>query len=244
LELTPIARIEEETHEEGQEEENEDHDGETALNVDEYREAPLTFQERSLRQYFRAISVEQHGDEELRTPAAAAHTTILVMCLDILRKSTDLTKDGRGSALRGYAVKYWYEHFEELDADAATDIEIEQTLGVLHSILTDEKRMSRLFDHYAIQSELYPKAETGEPMPWYDRIIPWARKAADVSGALIAEPVKDWACKVIAEEHHVLEHLSKAHIKNWLSLRSQFSITEAYKNAEATTRIVSSFIIF
>jgi hypothetical protein len=239
LELTPVSRAEEENHDEGQEDDNEDADGETALNVDEYREAPLTFQERSLRQYFRAVSVEQHGLDELRTPAKAAHTTILSMCLDILRKSTAMTKDGRGPALRGYAVKYWYEHFAELDVDAATDVEIGQTLEVLHSILTDEKRVSRLFDHYAVQSELYAEAKEGESMPWYDRILPWVRKAADISEDLIAEPIRTWACNVIADEHHVLEQLSRAHIKNWLSLRSHFSITQAYKNAEITTRIVS-----
>lgn len=160
------------------------------------------------------------------------------MCLDILRKSTELTKDARGPALRDYAVKYWYEHFVELDVDAATDGETGQTLEVLHAILTDERRMSRLFDHYAVASEIYADAKEGEPMPWYERVLPWVRRAVGISGVLIAEPAKAWACKVVADEHHVLEELSKAHIKTWLSSKSQYSITQAYKKAEITTKIV------
>lgn len=187
--------------------------------------------------------MEEHGRDELRTPASAAHTTILVMCLDILKKSTEPTKHARGPALRGYAVKYWYEHFAELDVDVATDIEIGQTLEVLHSILTDEKRISRLFDHYAVHSELYTEAKEGDSVPWYDRILPWARRAADISEACITESARAWACKILEDKHHVLEQLSKAHIKNWLSLRTRFSITQAYRNAAITTRIVSASIL-
>lgn len=241
LELTPLSRVEEAVEEDQEEEGAVDDQEETVPNADEYRKAPLTFQERSLRQYFKAINV-QDENEELRTPALDAHTTILTMCVEVLKRSTARTKDGKAPELRRYAVKYWYDHFNELDPDKATETQVGQVLQCLHSVLTDEKRVSRVFDHCADSTEIYPIVKQGDPDPWYNRINAWIGRASDLPADVISPDIRAWANRLVASDEHVLYALSLAHGRNWLSLRSQLSITQAWWTTKALAIIVSSVL--
>ncbi|KAF1958309.1 hypothetical protein CC80DRAFT_534088 [Byssothecium circinans] len=227
LEIFPPSRTEDDNQDQNKEDTDDEDDEytseETPVNVDEYRKAPLMFHERSLHQYFRAVSTNEDENEELRTPARTAHTTIMAM-----------GTRARAEKIRGEVLD---EHFNKIDVDTATETEIGQMLECLHSILTDEKRISRVFDHFADPSELYPEAVEGEPIPWDNRVTQWTAKAATLPDGVITADVKAWASELAKDEKHVLWTLSKAHVRNWLGLRSQVSILQAYRTAEATTRI-------
>ncbi|KAH8725755.1 hypothetical protein GQ44DRAFT_759148 [Phaeosphaeriaceae sp. PMI808] len=236
LELSRLSRLGED-HDDNKDDDNEDQDDEDVTNLDEYRTAPLTFQERSLGQYFRALSVEQHGTEELRTPASVAQLTILKMCIDVLIKSASCVDRKSAPELRNYAAKYWYEHFNELDIENTTDNEVAQVLVCLHSILTNQDDVSKIFDEQATTSQLYPERKADDPEPWYDRVQPWLAKASSLPTSMIAENIKTWASTLSDNPKDVLAPLARGHLNNWFAGLETTSIIDCYASAEATLKI-------
>jgi hypothetical protein len=143
LDLSRARNVEDDVKDELKDEEIEDHEDDGDLELNGYRNDALTFQERSLRQYFKAVSVEDHGDEELRTPAAEAHLTILTMSVEVLMKPENGGDVGHASELLRYTVKYWYEHFNELDSEASSTEEISSVLASLHRITSNKNNVGK-----------------------------------------------------------------------------------------------------
>lgn len=63
-----------------------DEDDESVLSIDESSESLLEFQERSLRQYFREMSI----DTGLRSSPSSAHLAIFDMAIRIMNMPVDL----------------------------------------------------------------------------------------------------------------------------------------------------------
>ena len=217
-------------------------DDENGANLDEYRTAPLTFQERSLRQYFRALSVEQHGNTELRTPASAAQVAILTMCVQALLGSATSSEGDKASELINYAAKYWYEHFNELDVLTATEAEIARVLKCLYPILTNENNVAKAFDRQTVPSQLYPESKKEDAKPWYDRLQPWLAKAGSLPDTALDRGIKQWALMLTENPKATLLPLARGHLNNWFADWNFSVIMDSYDNAEATLRIVGCFL--
>jgi hypothetical protein len=240
LELSRTEPLDEDHPEDVKDDDAEDHGDDIVAEINEYRNASLTFQERSLRQYFRAVSVEAHGEEELRTPASAAHLTILKMCIDILISSADAKDDTASSELKGYAVQYWYEHLKDLDISSASDEDVRQVLISVHRIMSNESNVASLFERQAQAAELYPKRDSETTTPWYDSLQAWAVRGSTIPEDTLSQEVKAWSGELVANPKDALLPLAKAHVDNWRLESNRFFIVAAYKFAATALSLVSS----
>jgi hypothetical protein len=239
LELSRTRNIEDDIKDELRDDDNYDHDDDHEVELNEYRNDALTFQERSLRQYFKAVSVEIYNEEEIRTPASAAHLVILRMCVDVLMNPENSGDAEEASVLRRYAVTYWYDHFNELEPAASSPEEIGVVLSLIHRITSNENNVAKVFYKFARQSEIYP--ERGEELtkPWYDRLISWAEKGEPLLLGLLTPEVRTWVAEIVAIPKDVLVPLARGHVHNWLAETDVWYILEAYRFAEATLTLVS-----
>ncbi|ORY05487.1 hypothetical protein BCR34DRAFT_604521 [Clohesyomyces aquaticus] len=201
----------------------------------------LTFQERSLRQYFKTISVEEHNGEELRTPASAAHLTILKMSVDVLMKSAQEGVLGEMSELRGYAVSNWIDHFNELDPETVSNEQISQVLSSLYRILNNEHNVANILEQCGYVTDLYPEQEDDAKKPWYDRLQAWAAKGAATSDLILEPQVRKWTETVSTDSRDLLLPLVQGHVGNWLAEHETYCMRESYAFAKAGLKIMKRF---
>lgn len=173
-------------------------------------QTPLAFQERSLREYFQAVDVDEKG---LRTPPAAAHLTILEMAADLLFEAGDSLSDDEQPKLLSYAADFWAQHFVEIDLSKATDEEVRRVINILHKLLNNYNNVSRNFEHFAGSSYSGMMPESGAP--WLDTVREWAGRATSSTCAgLLTPEVNVWAKEIISSREPLLV-LAHGHVLNW-----------------------------
>jgi hypothetical protein len=205
----------------------------------EYRNAAITFQERSLREYFRVVSLDIE-DEDMRTPATTAHLTIMGMCADILVRYSKSSKDSEAGELINYAANYWYEHLNELAPEDASEEETKSVLEILHIILSNTDNMAHAFEVISYDSALYPeKPESGTI--WFDNALEWLKKGQSLPEDTLPENIKIWLSGLKDNPKDVLLPLLKGHIANWYSGERRWSIFESYRFAKAAAKLVRQF---
>lgn len=246
LGLSREEHKDEENRNEIKDDDTEDHGEDAMDDIEEKRKASLKFQERSLRQYFRAVTLEALDEDELRTPASAAHLSILTMCIDTLISSANANKNAKADSdaelpeLKSYAVDYWYEHLKELDVSSASDDEVRQVLVAVHRILNNESNVARLFESYARHTELYPDRDSETATPWYDSLKSWAARASTISEEKLGQEVAVWSREIVANPGNAFLQLAKAHVENWKEESDRWRILIAYEFAASALRVVSS----
>jgi hypothetical protein len=240
LELTQTRQTEEDTKDDDKEDDENDETKDDFVPELGYRESPLSFQDRSLRQYFKSVSVEADGTTEFRTPAAAAHLTILQMCADIMIKTAKDPDDQTSLGLSRYAVQFWYEHLKELDVEKSTDGTISQVVTLLYSITQNTNNVARLFELRARHTDIYPERTDDTTAAWFDVLLVWAAKASSFPEDSLVSEIKAWALTVNKE--NVLLPLTKGHVQNWLNATDQLWIPEIFQFVKASLRLVSDFL--
>jgi hypothetical protein len=198
-------------------------------------QTPLAFQERSLREYFQAVDVDEKG---LRTPPSAAHLTIFEMAADLLFEAGDQRKDDEQPKLLSYAADFWAQHFEEIDLSKATDEEVKRVVNVLYKILNNHNNVSRTFEHFAGSSYSGMTPESGAP--WLNAIKEWAGRAASSAGSgLLTSEVKTWAEEIISSQEPLMV-LAHGHVMNWYKQYNGGRISSAFMFARDAFNLVSS----
>jgi hypothetical protein len=184
-------------------------------------QTPLGFQERSLREYFQAVDVDEKG---LRTPPSAAHLTIFEMAADLLFNAEEIPKDSEQPKLLSYAASFWAQHFVEIDHSKASEDEVKRVVNILHKIMTNHKNVARTFEYFSqfSYSEMTPENEA----LWLSTLKEWTGRASHSSG-LLAPEVDTWA-KEITTSQEPLVMLARGHIINWYLQYNGFRILKAF----------------
>lgn len=167
----------------------------------------ITFQERSLREYFQAIDVDEHG---LRTPPSTAHLTIFDMAASLLFEDGDHPNGGRESDLRDYAASYWVHHLVEIDLDAVKDDEVVHVILVLHKILSNYNNTARSMEEFS--SDTYSEYLNGHT-PLLERLKLWVDRALKLSDDALPAEVQAWARDFTTSG--ALLTLAHGHVANW-----------------------------
>lgn len=238
--MTRTRALDEDAKEDMANDDKDEQDDAYVAELDEYHNAPLTFQERSLREYFRAVSVEAHGKEELRTPSSAAHLTILTMSIEVLMKLAKEGHQAQPSKLGDYAVKYWHDHFNELDPTTLSDEEFNEALTSVYKITSNENNVAKKIELLASQpAYIYPENSSDEAIPWYTRLESWAKKGESLPPQILNSEIREWLGSIVINPKSVLESLARGHIANWLSELEAGQLLDAYTYAEVALRLVS-----
>ncbi|CAN9232776.1 unnamed protein product [Alternaria alternata] len=206
LELTQTRQIEEDVKDDDQDDDENDEEKDDSIPEVEDGKSPLTFQDRSLRQYFQSVNVEDDGVTEFRTPATTAHLTILQMCVDIMMEAAKDPNEPTTAELSLYAIRYWHDHLKDLDVENTTTEAIQQVVILLHRITRNESNIAKLFEKIARHTDIYPVSAGDTPTPWFETLI----------------------TVLTVTEDNVLLPLAQGHVQNWLDADDQVWIPESF----------------
>ncbi|KAI4644660.1 uncharacterized protein J4E78_009479 [Alternaria triticimaculans] len=205
-----------------------------------YGESPLCFQDRSLREYFKSVSVEDDGVTEFRTPATAAHLTILKMCVAVMMKAARGIEE-QSSGLTVYAISYWYEHLKELDADNATPEVVHDVVTLLHCITANSYNVAKLFEQLARHTDIYPERADEVPIAWFDTLLSWTARSSSLLVQFSDSKVKKWT--TVVRKDNVLLRLARGHVHNWLDANDDYWIPERFRFVRAALSLSFPFEI-
>lgn len=240
LELTQSRQLEEDAKDDDRDDDENDEPKDEGIPELGYGDSPLCFQDRSLRQYFKSVSVENDGVTEFRTPATAAHLTILQMCVDVMMKAAQEPFEAKSSGLTLYAISYWYEHLKELDAENATPEAVRDVVTLLHCVTDNTYNIAKLFEKLAQHTDIYPEPADDVPTPWFDALLSWTARASTLPDGSLGDKVKDWTLAV--DRDNVLLPLARGHVHNWLDASDDWWIPEKFRFLKAAlSRVSRSF---
>jgi len=211
----------------------EESSGDGEIDIKDNRKSPLTFQERSLRDYFRAIDVDERG---LRTPPSAAHLTIFEMATSMLFKDCGRPNYQNEQNLMSYAANFWIEHFAEIDPTTATDQEIIRVLNVFYRVLSNDNNTAQSMEYFGtrVYSEMH---ESGAS--WLNKLKEWTDRAATLDSGRFSPKVQTWAEGYSVSQ--AMMPLARGHVENWYRECFGHAISNCFKFARDALGLVRSF---
>lgn len=193
----------------------------------------LNFQERSLREYFQAVDVDEKG---LRTPPSAAHLTIFEIATDLLFKVHEKEDDDdKQPMILNYAVDYWAKHLVEIDLSKATDNEVARVVGILYKIMNNHNNVAAIFETFGntLYSELLPE----DGAPWLKTIKDWTVNATSSDTVTLTPDVEVWAKDFVTSEAPLMT-LARGHVLNSYTQHHGTRIYDAFKIARDALKLV------
>ncbi|CAK4017686.1 glyoxalase bleomycin resistance dioxygenase [Lecanosticta acicola] len=161
----------------------------------------IAFQERSMRDYFRAVNVEEDG---LRTSTAHSHLLIFKLLVQLLSDEAPQEVIQK-PCLHAYAANYWADHFVKIDVSAK---HVSEVLGGLSSIFTNENNAAASFESYKAPYYDCLEQRTGF-LAKFESFLQLVDVVDDLPATL-----KDWAEESLKAPRRVLLPLARGHISN------------------------------
>ena len=160
----------------------------------------IALQERSMRDYFRAVSVEEDG---LRTSAEHSHLLIFELLVRLLCDEAP-TEVVEKPCLHAYAAHYWAHHFVKIDVAPE---HVAKVLGGLSTIFNNEKNVAASFEAY--KAPYYDALE--EQTSFLAKLRAFLQLTKDVDD--LAPTVKDWAKDLFDAPEKALLPLARGHVR-------------------------------
>lgn len=199
----------------------------------ESEQTPLAFQERSLREYFRAVGAEENG---LRTPLSTAHLAIFKTCGSLLLSVDHELDDGKQPKLLEYAAKYFSNHLIEIDINSVSDDEAQNVVVILYKILTNFNNFARVMEHFGVP---YSKMASNENGNLIDTIKKWAARFTSMNENQVDVKVAQWAKEIKASEKPLMV-LARGHVLNLFRAYDGYWIVKAFMFAKDIFHLVST----
>jgi tetratricopeptide (TPR) repeat protein len=185
---------------------------------------PLSFQERSLREYFRSISVEENG---LRTPPSTGHLTILELLVTLLCDNPPITEGGKDAKLRDYAAHFWAQHFCEIDADSISEDQFSRALNSVYRILTNDGNVAKAIETYHPPNY----QELDKEVALIDKLSVWFTKKQ--MNSISDTRIKSWVAEAVTEPQKVILALARGHVENWFETDEKASALSCFSYSKS-----------
>ncbi|GME59925.1 glyoxalase bleomycin resistance protein dioxygenase protein [Neofusicoccum parvum] len=177
--------------------------------ADSNTSAPLRFQERALRQYFREAIVDGKG---LRSSPSSAHLTIFQTIATVL--TTDIENDAAISKLKNYAADFWIQHFLDIQVDAASDEEAKCVVESLAAIVTNKGRALEKIEENATSLGIFGDASDLREHT-FSTVDGWIKRVTGLPhGAWTPETV-GWVTALREDPSKFMEGIARGHVFNW-----------------------------
>jgi hypothetical protein len=186
---------------------------------------PLTLQERSLREYFRSMNVEENG---LRTTPSKGHLTIFELLVTMLCDKAATGEDEKDPKLRDYATHFWAHHFCEIGIDAISEEQFARGLSSLHRILTNDHNVAKAFETY--KPTQYQ--ELDKELGLVEKLKTWLVKAQ--TNTKLDATVKAWSAKHVEEPKKAFLDLARGHVENWLDSEKMLVCRQVFAYAKSS----------
>jgi hypothetical protein len=196
----------------------------------------LTFQERSLREFFKAVDVDDNG---LRTPPSSAHLTIFEMATSTMIAAAQKFSRKDAPAITSYAARYWYDHLVDIDLEKATDLEVIRVLNALHNVLSNTHNVSKVIETFELEeNDTYPTSGAPEKVTWIDVMMKWVARGVSLKDDNLASKTKEWIQHISENPKDALVPLARGHITNWYEAQTRWTISWAFHFANAALQVV------
>lgn len=180
-------------------------DDPTDADADPNTSAPLQFQERALRQYFREAINDEKG---LRSSASSAHLIIFRTI------ATILTMDVENSLLKTYAADFWIHHFLEIQMDKASDDEIISVVESLAAIVTNKGRALEKVEENASFLGIFGDAtDLRENM--FTAVNSWIGRASSFLPNTFTPETQQWIADLSEDSSKLMAGIAREHVYNW-----------------------------
>lgn len=182
---------------------------------DESKAVPLKFQERSLRQYFREMDVNEAG---LRHRPQAAHLTIFLMSIQILETVEDESSDRDEwfwfDALKtDYATDYWIHHFLEIDVDEVSDADAKSVIESLYTIFKPKGEALKFLEENSIGRIFGDSTDAQDS--FFKAMNSWSLRASKLAPDILNNDIRTFIEEASVSKDKLLLHLARCHISNW-----------------------------
>lgn len=212
-------------------------DEEATEESDDDGSSPLKFQERSLREYFRAMDVDNTG---LRSSPSSSHLTIFETITHILSQSSQ--KDGAEVAfqLKRYATQFWAQHFLDISPSAASEEDTVRVVESLALILTNCNNVAGSFEDCNISyAEIFGDS-TDRHKVFVDAIEIWTKLGVALATEKLDPLTKDWLRDVSISPCQAMVLLARGHTWNWFKTVDDWKTKRSYEYVRAALLMVWS----
>ena len=209
---------------------------ESGLSDDTAGQSPIMFQDRLLREYFRAISIEDSG---LRTPASMAHLMIFELLVKVLCvEDASETREQDQRHLRHYAANYWAFHFASIKEDQITSEQTARVLAGLAKIFANKNNVCKTFEEYSSISYSELQGQTG----FVDKI----HKYIDHAMSSDSSPIHDddsrcWLETLSGQPTRAWLSIARGHVENWQAAIHCWPAFTSWSHADQALKLVRSY---
>lgn len=169
---------------------------------------PLRFQERSLQEYFQAMSTDNDG---LRTSPSSAHLTIFENIASVLSGTSKVSEN-----LGDYAVKFWLSHFQAIDPSLhAEEKDVVRVVQSLALIFNNAIEATMLIEKYGIVYSYFGDYSKGLLDAWFFvRVREWLEKLpSDLT--VLDEATRSWTEAAKTSPSKIVAPFVKGHVSCW-----------------------------
>jgi hypothetical protein len=197
---------------------------------------PLKFQERSLRDYFRAARSDEDPGS-LRINGFEANRQIFVSLSQILCKPTG---SGLSDKLRGFATRSWLLHlgwvwWHNKHGRPSDDQKIE-LLDAIGAVFTAEGEVVNNIENAEIYYESLGTSHLETRMNYF------ADMAREVGLEKLKESTAVWLNDISGNWQKAFINLTKAHVRKWFSAKDAKSAKRSYWFARSAISYVSALV--
>ncbi|KAF8860934.1 hypothetical protein BDZ45DRAFT_293513 [Acephala macrosclerotiorum] len=243
LDLQTHVAEDESSGEESDSELNENEREEDSSNAtDNSITSPLKFQERSMRQYFRAMEVDENG---LRSSPSQGHLTIFDMAVRVLDTSENPTTDGDGDdylwQLRDYAVKFWMQHFLDIDPETTSEEGVKMVVTNLHTMMRIGGPALKNIENYTMDWEarnFFGSTSDALREQFFAHFKTWLDRADKFSPTAFSDEMVGWMSKSTSEDW-VINQLALGHATNWLAAERSWKARTSFDFTRNTLRMTN-----
>jgi hypothetical protein len=168
----------------------------------------MTFQERSLREYFQAVNVDEHG---LRTPPRIAHLTIFEMTASRLLAGCDRPNFPGEINLLDYSARFWICHFVEIDVNDATNDEAKKVIDILYAFFQNTNNVARTLEYYSLAA--YSNMLAENDLSWLKNVELWIQRGSKLDQDTFSLDTLSWLNDFAIEKAFL--PLARGHFQNW-----------------------------
>ena len=193
-----------------------DAEGEPSELLDDEDSIPLKFQDRSMREYFRAMDVDDHG---LRTTPSQAHLTIFEMAVSVIGEPYEYNGVAiaqKPSPLKRYAANFWSQHFLDIEIEKAADEQVKLVVQSLAKIFQNQGQVTKTLADEA--DDVYSSMFTAhDETHWLETMTMWVDRAKSLDQEIFDIETTRWIAEIemIPRLPMVMLPLARGHIQDW-----------------------------